>query len=193
MLEKGSTLRKDQPFFIRSLNEMRGILLNAQVLEPSEVYFVIRDQDLLHGPEPNITIIPPHKLGLEFPKTYGHYHRHNEPETYRVLYGRALLLIQRPRKGKDGGLVFDEIEEARLLSGESGDILRVPQGFGHCLINPGSDLLVTADWEAESAGHFYQPIKNLHGFCYYVIEEGGKIKYLKNQNYKKVSELKVTR
>lgn len=177
-------------FSVRKLTKLREVLLDPQVSEPADVYFVIRDRDLLHGLEPNITIIPPHKLGGEFPKTYGHYHQHSEPETYRILYGRALLFIQKPKKGETGSLVFDEIEEACLLSGGSGDVLRVPQGFGHCLINPSPDLLVTADWESETAVHLYQPIKNLRGFCYYVIEGDGRIKYVRNPNYQRVPKLK---
>jgi len=153
---------------------------------------VIRDADLVHGPEPNITIIPPHKIGQEFPKTFGHYHNHGETETYRVLYGEASLLIQKPVNNPNlpNHPNYNQIEEVLLLRGKAGDTLEVPAGFGHCLINLSQDLLVTADWESEDAGHIYKPIQKLHGFCYYIVETNNKkVEFIKNQNYLRIPEL----
>lgn len=180
-------------FTIKTISDLQSVLLKPPVDLMTEAYYVIRDNDLLHGPEPNITVIPPHTINNEFPKTFGHYHEHNEPETYRVLYGKAGLLIQKPLNPPNSTSIIDysQIEEVRLLQGSVGDTLEVPPGFGHCLINLSDDLLVTADWESENAGHIYQPIQKLHGFCYYIVEENGKPKAIKNNNYQKVPDLKL--
>jgi len=155
--------------------------MDPEASGPEEVYFVVRVEGREFGPEPNITIIPPARIGKEFPKTFGHYHQHNEKETYRVLYGKAILLIQKPEKGS-----IDRIEGVKVLPGKAGDTLTVPEGYGHCLINTSNDLLVTADWEAKTAGHVYEPIKKMQGFCYYLIEKDGKIKFVRNPKYQKV-------
>jgi len=158
-----------------------------------EAYYVIRDADLLHGPQPNITIMPPHKIGQEFPKTFGHYHNHGETETYRILYGEASLLIQRPAVNSNtpDESNYDQIEEVKLLHAKVGETLKVPAGFGHCLINLSQDLLVTADWESDNAGHIYEPIQKLRGFCYYIVEENGEPKAIKNPSYRLIPSLSL--
>lgn len=190
-------------FIVRTLKDLSPVLFQKPKNLESEVYYVIRDADLLHGSEPNITIIPPHKINQEFPKTFGHYHNHGETETYRVLYGKASLLIQKPVNNpnftphsfSDGGLPnhlnYNQIAEVKLLRAKAGQSLKVPAGFGHCLINLSQDLLVTADWESENAGHIYEPIQKLHGFCYYIVEENGRPKAIKNNNYQKVPDFKL--
>lgn len=170
----------------RTTAELKEVLLN----EPSHlgvpVYYVLRDETLIKSPEPNITIILPHKIGDELPKTLGHYHNHGEPETYRILYGNAGLLVQKPDP-KEKSKILD----VKLLKGKVGDVITVPEGYGHCLINLGSEMLITGDWESETAGHLYDDIKELHGFCYYIIEKDGKIILVKNRNYKEVPELTI--
>jgi len=148
---------------------------------------VVREQGLLQGSEPNITILLPHRLGKEYPKTFGHYHLHGEEETYRILYGRAGLLIQKPKSSGHPEI----IEDIQLLTAHAGEVFKVPPGYGHCLINLGSGLLITADWEAESAGHNYEPIEKLRGFGYYVVEEDTGPKFILNPNYKLVPEIKM--
>lgn len=163
----------------RKLDDLRKVLLDSSSSGPEVVYYVLRFFNPRFGPEPSITIIPPARIGREYPKTYGHYHQHGEGETYRVLYGKATVLIQKPKGGQ-----FEEIEDVKLLTAESSGTINVPKGYGHCLINTTDDLLITADWEAESAGHVYQPIKEGHGMAYYLVEgENGKPKTIPNSHY----------
>ncbi len=129
-------------FSIRKLLDLQEVLMEPSAPGPREVYFVVRVQSKEFGLEPNITIIPPARIGQEFPKTYGHYHQNNESETYRVLYGQATLLVQKPENNE-----ADKIEDVKILLGKVGDTLTVPEGYGHCLINATDDLLVTADWK----------------------------------------------
>lgn len=169
----------------RKLDEMREVFLKSKASGPGVVYYVLRFDDPRFGPEPNITIIPPARIGKEYPKTYGHYHEHGESETYRVLYGRAVVLMQKLR-----GNQYGEIEDAKLLTAETGRTINVPKGYGHCLINTTDDLLITADWEAESAGHIYEPIKEKHGMAYYLVEgESGSPKAIPNSRYENLPPL----
>lgn len=167
-------------FSVRKLSELKSVLYNRNIAHPKqEVYYVIRSVNSDFGIEPNITIIPPARLSQEYPKTFGHYHKKGEGETYRVLYGWATLLIQKMKNDKP-----DEIEDFQILTGEAGDIIEVPPNYAHCLANTTDDLLITADWESEDAGHIYEPIKKLGGMGYFLIEEKDKPVLVKNKNYK---------
>jgi glucose-6-phosphate isomerase len=168
--------------FVRRVRQMQEILLSANLPPEQPVYYVLRLTDSRYGPEPNITIIPPARLGAEFPKTYGHFHQHQEPETYRVLYGKALVLLQKMQEG--------EVEEVRVLRGEVGETLQVPEGYGHCLINATDDLLITADWEAASAGHLYDLIRKNKGMAYYLLEKEGKPMWQPNRHYGQLPRIK---
>lgn len=156
--------------------------------EQREVYLVVRGQSASKGFEQNITILFPRRLGQEFPKTFGHYHLPGEVETYKVLFGQAGLLIQKPESLDKS----NKITKVQFLRGNEGDILKVPADYAHSLINLGNDFLITIDRERQSAGHNYKPIKNLRGFCYYVVEKEGKVKFVKNFNYTKVPKIKFT-
>lgn len=166
---------------VRRVGEMREVLYGVDLPAEQPVYYVLRFADPRYGPEPNITIIPPARLGNEFPKTYGHFHRRNEPETYRVLYGEALVLLQK-MKG-------DNVEEVKVWRGAVGQTLQVPEGHGHCLINATDDLLITADWEAKSAGHAYDLVRKNKGMAYYLLERGGKPVWEANNHYRSLPEL----
>lgn len=160
---------------VRRVADIADVLCSKDLPREQPVYYVLRFDNPHYGKEPNITVIPPARLGKEFPKTYGHFHRHDEPETYRVLYGKALVLLQKMRG--------EIVEDVRVLSGESGAVLHVLEGYGHCLINATDDLLITADWEAEGAGHIYDLIKEKQGMAYYLLERDGKVVWEANTNY----------
>lgn len=167
---------------VRRGGDLREVLYDANLPAEQPVYYVLRFADPHYGPEPNITVIPPARLGNEFPKTYGHFHQHNESETYRVLYGRALVLLQK-MKG-------DVVADVKVWRGTVGQTLQVPEGYGHCLINATADLLITADWEAESAGHVYDLIRKNKGMAYYLLEREGKPVWEANNHYQSLPKLK---
>lgn len=179
-------------FTTRKLSELKSVLHNQNLIidQNRVVYYVFRGAhcELPEHPDwrPNITVLTPQKMGQEYPKTFGHYHEHGEKETYLILQGEGWLVIQKPKKDNPV-----ELEDFQILKGKTGGKLEVPGGYGHCLVNPSGDLLVTADWEPESAGHVYDNIKQLHGMGYYIIEENDQPKLVKNENYQLVPEIKL--
>ncbi|MCG2686011.1 hypothetical protein L6258_01415 [Candidatus Parcubacteria bacterium] len=167
----------------RTLAELKEVLQNPQASGPEEVYFMLRGQ-------PNITVLVPGKIGEEFTKTYGHYHKHGGAETYQILFGRGLLLLQ--KKGADD----EELEDICLREVGARDTIEVPKGYGHVMINVGSTFLVTADnapTNAETSQNDYEPIKKLRGFSYYIVDDGeGGWKAVRNEKYVKVPKLEVS-
>lgn len=133
----------------------------------------------------DITKIFPGKIGPEFPKTFGHYHPENFPEIYEVLSGWAWWIMQKPQKHNP-----KVIEEIYLVEARNGQKAVMPPGFGHNLINPGKEELITSNW----IGLFdydYETYENLRGAAYYVLEssDGSSIEFQKNSYYEKVPEL----
>lgn len=162
-------------FSIRKIDEMREILMDSTASAPEQLYFVI------HQPGKNVTILPHYRLGKEYPKTYGHFHKPEAEETYTVLIGEAGILIQ---KG------VDPVEEIRLIKLKKGRQFTVPKGYAHSLINLGKGPVVTLDdHDPAKFDNNYEPIRKKHGFAYYIIEEGGKLKAVPNPNYVKVPPL----
>ena len=148
---------------------------------PEEFYFMIRGG-------PSITIWNPGKVGDEYVKTYGHCHKHNEPETYWVLHGEGIFLMQKM------GEKIDEVEEIKIQKAKAGDVVEVPRGWGHVACNIGKEFLVTADnspSDAEHSQNDYVPIKNMQGFAYYIVEKEGKPALVINPRYKKVPKAEI--
>lgn len=153
---------------IRKLEEMREVLLNRDANGPEDVYVMIRGK-------PNITVLAPGKIGKEFTKTYGHYHRDDRTETYKVLFGEGKMLIQNRA-----------VDAVQLLDMKAGSEVVVPKGYAHTMINTGNEPLVTVDdspEDAESKANDYEPVREKKGFALYVIEEDGKIKTVPNSSY----------
>ncbi|MBI4999787.1 hypothetical protein HZB97_03395, partial [Candidatus Gottesmanbacteria bacterium] len=100
-----------------------------------------------------------------------------------------------------GQPIDDEIESFKAIHVKAGDHVFIPSGTGHLVANIGNTWLVTIDdgpvnfAEVDPAslpGHAdYEPIKKLHGFAYYVVQEKGQQKLIRNQNYKSVPEAKI--
>ncbi len=153
---------------IRKLEEMRDVLLDREADGPEEVYVMIRGK-------PNITVLVAGKIGQEFTKTLGHYHRDDRLETYQVLLGEGKMLIQNR-----------DASDVRLLEMKAGETVVVPAGYAHTMINTGKGPLVMADdcpADAETKVNDYQPIKEKRGFALYVVEEDGGIKTVPNLKY----------
>ncbi len=168
---------------IRTLEQLRPVLLCPEGDGPEEVYYMIRGN-------PNITVMNPGKIGNEYVKTLGHYHKHNEPERYKILFGTALFLLQKKKEGKK-----DSIEDIKIVKGEQGATINIEEGYGHTMINIGNTPLVTTDnapSNASEAINDYEPIKSMQGFAYYVVEDNtGKMNLIKNKNYRLVPNAKL--
>ncbi len=135
---------------------------------------IIRKFDLRY----DITVIPPAKIGIEFIKTFGHYHpkknKVSYPEIYEVLEGEAIFLLQK-RGARDS-----EIVDVLAVYAKDGDKVIIPPDYGHVTINPSDKTLKMANWVCRSFSSIYDPFSKLRGACYYYTEKG----WIKNENYK---------
>lgn len=178
---------------VRTFADMKVVLMDPQAKsDRAEMYYMYRDVHLPQDEELirknnvryDITILPPAMLEQEFNKTVGHYHPKNSsgvefPELYEVLYGDALFLIQ-----KDN--------DVRAIEAHEGDKIIYPPGYGHVIVNIGSKPLVTANWVAGNFQSLYGPISEKHGMAYYVVSDPKGFKFVKNQNYQDISDVKVS-
>jgi glucose-6-phosphate isomerase, archaeal len=136
----------------------------------------------------DITIIPPLQMGLEFVKTYGHYHpcvnataTYTYPEVYEVLEGEAHYMLQRPNNKYS-------VDDILLVKATKGDKVIVPPNYGHVTINPTEKTLTMANWVCRSFESLYEPYKELHGGAYYELING---RLLRNQAYRVVPEIRI--
>lgn len=157
---------------------------------PSEHYFMIRGG----SKKGNITVWQSGTVGGEYIKTYGHYHVDELPETYWVISGEGIALLQK-RLVEGDVSVNDRIEEFKVVRLKAGDELAIPAGWGHLVVNTGGTFLVTRD-DSPVAGigdsasmplHAdYKPVQEMKGFAYYVVEHEGAPALVRNAHYREV-------
>jgi len=184
-------------FADRPHEKMKEVLMNPEVTGPEIHYYMIRGGT----DKKNITVWETGTIDGEYIKTYGHYHVGKLDETYWVVYGEGIVLLQTRRTDSKGNPIDDEIETFRAIRVKAGDHVFIPSGTGHLVVNIGKTWLVTADdspvnfEEADPVslpGHAdYEPVKKLQGFAYYVVEENGQPKLVKNPKYKTVPEASI--
>ena len=178
-----------KPFAGRSNEEMKDVLLHPDSEGPEIHYYMIRGGK----DKTNITVWEAGTVGGEYIKTYGHYHVGKLDETYLIIQGEGIILLQKRVDEKD-----DELISFYAISVKAGDKVFIPSGMGHLVVNTGKTWLVTSDdspvnfEEADPVslpGHAdYEAVKRMHGFAYYVVEENGQPTLVKNPNYKVVPE-----
>lgn len=183
-----------KPFADRPHEKMKEVLMHPEAEGPQVHYYMIRGG----SGKTNITVWETGTVGGEYIKTYGHYHVGHLDETYHVLAGEGVILLQSRRKNQSGNPIDDEIEAFYAIKVKTGDRVFIPSGIGHLAVNVGKVWLVTSDdspvnfAEADPVslpGHAdYTPIKKLRGFAYYLVEENGKPALIKNHNYKYTAE-----
>lgn len=183
-----------KPFAGRTHGEMKDVLLHPEAEGPDIHYYMIRGG----VDKGNITVWETGKVGGEYIKTYGHYHVGQIDETYRVLGGEGIVLLQIRKKDANGNPIDDEIENFYAIKVKPGDSVYLPSGTAHLAANTGKVWLVTTDdspvnFEEKDPvslpGHAdYEAVKKMHGFAYYVVEENGQPTLVKNPNYKSASE-----
>jgi len=171
----------------RTHEKMKDVLMDPAGAGPAIHYYMIRggvDQK-------NITVWEPGTISGEYIKTYGHYHVGKLEETYWVLYGQGVTLLQ---KLEADGIV----EEFKAIQVKAGDQVHMPSGYGHLFANVGETYFVTADDSpvsftdvdtASMPGHAdYEPVKRMQGFAYYVVEHEGKPALKRNPKYKEIKK-----
>lgn len=162
---------------------MQEVLLDAAASAPEHFYYMLRG-----GPQKgNITIWEPGKAGREYIKTLGHYHTWDFKETYRVISGEGIALLQ-----KRSGESDEELADVRIVHLRAGDTLEIEPGYGHILANTGDAFLVTTDDSPSndpSRPHAdYEPIRRTHGMAYFIVEDAGAPALMRNPRYGAIAQ-----
>lgn len=185
-----------KPFAVRTHEEMKDVL-RADSTGPDVHYYMIRGGT----PKTNVTVWETGTVAGEYIKTYGHYHIGDLEETYTILQGEGIVIMQERETDAEGRPINDRIKGFRAVRVKAGDKVHIPSNTGHLAINTGKVWLVTSDdspvnFEEKDPvsmpGHAdYSPFKELHGAAYYVIDEDGKPVLVKNPRYSKVPEARI--
>jgi oxalate decarboxylase/phosphoglucose isomerase-like protein (cupin superfamily) len=139
----------------------------------------------------NMTIISPQKLGSEFPKTFGHYHTQNVLETYKLIHGKGLLLLQKKYYENDMW-VPNKLDRVYLVKLEPNEEIIITPEWGHSWSNIGDEPLVTLDdWRAGHTHHDYDPVERQKGMGFYLTHNGDEVKIEPNHNYKALPVPKI--
>jgi glucose-6-phosphate isomerase len=191
---------------IRTIDQMKDVLLDKNIQIPQELYYMYRDihriadESILkkYNLRYDVTAIKPDVLGREFMKTAGHYHPEDFGELYEVIYGRCFCLMQRPNLKN-----YRLIEEVIFLEALAGEKIVIPPGFGHILINTGPDCLVTSNWVSSRFQSRYELYKKAEGAAYFVTTSERElcssprlkisIGIIKNPHYQEVANISFVR
>ena len=178
----------------RTHEKMKDVLMDPDGIGPVIHYYMIRggiDQK-------NITVWEPGTISGEYIKTYGHYHMGDLSETYQIVYGRGVALMQKLAKNENGEMIPDEVSEFKAIPVEAGQTVFMPSKFGHLVANVGSTYFATVDNSpvnfgdhnpSDFPGHAnYELVKKMRGFAYYVVEHDGKPALKKNHLYKSIEK-----
>ncbi len=159
----------------RKASELKGVLFDKTCANDEIIYFMYRGLKMpehaalfqRHLLSYDITIILPKMLGIEFPKTLGHYHSLSKtvsyPEIYEVLGGKAHFLLQ---KG------VDKVEDVVVVEASAGDMVIMPPDYGHVTINPGSEALVMSNLICINVKPDYESINAKGGAAYFETTKG---------------------
>jgi len=176
----------------RSHEKMKEVLMDANAPGPAVHYYMIRGGTPLR----NITVWEPGTVAGEYIKTYGHYHVGELDETYWIIFGEGVALLQKLATGKDGSMIPDVVDEFQAVHVKRGDSIYMPPGHGHLVANTGPTYFATADDSpvdfgeknpVSMPGHAdYELVKKMRGFAFYVVEHDGKPALKANTLYKEV-------
>lgn len=178
-----------KPFATRTHEEMREVLMNPSESGPEIHYYMIRGGTN----KTNITVWESGTIGGEYIKALGHYHVGDLGETYTILQGTGIIILQERENDAEGNPIDNKIKSFRAIKVKAGDSIYIPKNTGHLAINTGSTWLTTSDDSPVDftdkdpislPGHAdYGPFKRLHGAAYYVIERNGSPELIKNPSY----------
>lgn len=178
----------------RTHEKMKEVLMDPAGKGPVIHYYMIRGG----SDQKNITVWEPGTISGEYIKTYGHYHVGNLSETYWIVYGQGVALLQKLAENENGEMIPDVVFEFKAIPVKAGQELFMPSNFGHLLVNTGKTYFVTiddslVDFEDRDPTSFpghadYEPVKKMRGFAYYVVENNGKPALKKNPLYKTIEK-----
>ena len=181
----------------RTHEKMQDVLMDPAGIGPAIHYYMIRGG----SDQKNITVWEPGTISGEYIKTYGHYHVGDLSETYWIIFGEGVALLQKLKKDAEGKMIADEVEEFKAIPVKAGDEIFMSPEEGHLVVNMGKTYFVTADDSpvdfeerdpASFPGHAdYELVKKMKGFAYYVVEHDGKPALKKNPLYKSIQKEKL--
>lgn len=180
------------PYAVRTHEKMQEVLMHPEASGPAIHYYMIRGGST----KKNITVWEAGTVGGEYIKTYGHYHVGALDETYWIVQGEGIALLQKMAE-VDGVSQPDTIAEFKTIPVKAGDSVYMPPGYGHLLVNTGKEWFVTADSSpvaeagdnASMPGHAdYSAVQKMRGFAYYVVEHDGKPALVPNALYAEVRQ-----
>lgn len=161
---------------IRYAKEMKEVLLDKNIADNEELYYMYRGVSQKGSARYDITEIPAKLIGEEYIKTKGHYHD-DFREIYNVLEGEAIFLMQKGR---------DKIEDVYFVRAKKGEFILIPFDYGHITINPSSSNLRLGNYVCFESGHDYDSILNKKGGAYFYTTKG----WIKNENYSYVPQIR---
>ena len=125
----------------------------------------------------------------------------NLDETYWIIFGEGIALLQKRAVDASGNPIDNEIAEAYAVHVKPGDSIFIPSEWGHLVVNISKTYFATADDSpvnfdeanpVSMPGHAdYEAVKRMQGFCYYIVEENGQPKLVKNLKYKTVPNIQI--
>ena len=187
-------MNKFKPFAERDNEKMKEVLMNPETEAPAVHYYMIRGGK----DKTNITVWETGMVDGEYIKTYGHYHVGDISETYTILQGTGVLLLQKRKIDKNNNPINDEIESFKALKVKAGDKIFIEPEMGHLIVNTGDIWLVTSDDSpvypddvdpVGLPGHAdYKAVQKMGGFAYFVVNTNGVPTLVKNIKYKAVPE-----
>jgi len=158
----------------RTVDDLHPVLLDQTIRGSLVVYEVKPRPD---GQIGDLTILHPTMLGIEYPKTFGHYHVPPHSETYEIQEGQGVVLVQQVD-------TMGKLIDFKSYPVAKGDAVTVPEGYGHVLVNTGLVDLVTLDnWDPAWAKHDYQSIIDKQGFAYYLVRGATEPELIPNPKY----------
>ena len=159
--------------FIRTLEEMRGVLMDPAAAGPDPVYTVYTNLD---NEWINKTELSSGTYNGEFPKTFGHLHADGKDETYFVETGTGIIVMQ-----TENGVLLKKIT--------AGEKYVIPHQYEHCLVNIGNEKFVTFD-DHNNPQADYKIVSEKHGLAVYIVNDAGIPKIVPNLNYSNIPEPK---
>ena len=179
----------------RTHDKMREVLMDPNAPGPAIHYYMIRGGKDQH----NVTIWEPGTISGEYIKTYGHYHVGDLDETYWILLGQGIAILQKLAVDASGQMIPNVVEDLKIIPVKASDSIYMPAGYGHLVVNTGPTYLVTADDSpvdfedkdpASLPGHAdYSLVQKMRGFAYYIVDHNGQPALVKNPLYHEIRHL----
>lgn len=166
------------------MNDIKSVLYDQKWAKKApnfELYYMHRGVKQKGDLRYDITIIPPRILGKEFVRTKGNRNSKNYKESYTVLKGKAIFLMQKAKRGK-----YNIIEDIVGVKAKKGESIIIPARYAAITINPTKKELVVSNWVSKKNKNVYKELEVMKGAGYFYTKDG----WIKNKKYKKIPKLR---